>query len=178
MDSLRSNHRLDAAAAVAMIVASLALAWRAFAVDGSDRQPRTVELRPYANGDLVDAFPEIEVSGFLNSGAVILWVHTACRYCEESLPFYRQIVNHADRQARVVVAGLESEEVLRDYLVRNELSADLVISAADRAVTLYSTPTLLILTPERRVDLVRIGVIRDEGQQRSILAASSAAPGN
>lgn len=78
---------------------------------------------------------------------VVLFIHPSCRYCTQSMPFYRRLVTEAEkRQQHVTVRALSTvdEPLLRGYLAEHAL-ARMAAARAQAPPGVTGTPTLLVL---------------------------------
>ena len=93
---------------------------------------------------------EFVVPGFRGgpNGTMVIWLQTACRYCTDSLGFYRHLSTRP-RDIGVVVMGFEPTSVLVEYAARHALEPDQVISVPIETVKLRGTPTVLFVLSDR-----------------------------
>jgi hypothetical protein len=155
---------LDGLAAMAMIAASIAMIVMAIIVSRATTI-RSVALQPYRVGDTFEALPG------LTGPALVLWLDTRCRYCEASMAFYRQLTAVSPRSVRLVAAGFERASVLEAYLRSHGVLADLIASADGLPVRLFSTPSVVLLDDQRRIQSIWVGMIDDPGRQQAVIGA-------
>jgi len=115
----------------------------------------------------------ISVPGVTFSGgqdSLVLGISSACHFCKDSLPFYRQIT--AQSQGRInVIAVLPQPQSEAEAFVRDAgLAGTQVISAPLASIGVYGTPTLLLVDGHGKVKTVWVGK-QDDAGQRKILAA-------
>ena len=159
---------LDALASLAMISASVFLVVLATRVE---RQGELSVLRPYQAGD--DLTSVSELKDFDDERWLLMWIQSTCQYCTASLPFYGTLARDGERSVRIVAAGVEPEDTIRQYLRENGIEVDRVVGApAD--VRLFATPTLLLVGRGLIVESVWVGQLTrdDEDQVRRAIGGS------
>lgn len=99
---------------------------------------------------------------------LVLYLHSSCRYCKASMPFYRQL-NNARRGGSVQLVGVtqEDEPTLKNYLNDNEVAVDRIVSHQGR---ITQTPTLVEVAADGVVKHVWVGQ-QSEEQQRQVVNA-------
>ncbi|MDR7498079.1 MAG: hypothetical protein QN174_14120 [Armatimonadota bacterium] len=103
----------------------------------------------------------------------IVWVRSTCRYCTESMGFYRRLVA-GSRRARVVVLGAEPVETLRGYLDEHGVVPDAVVSVGAAAVRLPVTPMLVLVDSGGVVRKVWRGKLTSEAEQEGFESLTGA----
>ena len=164
--TVQARQRLEIIATVMMILASGALAWRAL----WPADPRNVSPTARVGYQIGDTVPSIDGVDFAQAPAMlILFLRSTCKYCTESMPFYRQLTS-SRRTVGVVAVGTESEQVLGDYLAANQVTVDTVRSVEGGIWKVTGTPTVLLVGRDRKVLGVWVGRL-DETRQPAVLAA-------
>jgi len=76
----------------------------------------------------------------------VLVLSTSCKYCTESLPFYRRLTeqNAAERKLNIVAAFSQEPPEASKYLIKNEISVDQVVKAEAAEIRVRGTPTLIL----------------------------------
>ncbi len=111
-----------------------------------DRQPVQTNSEGFASG-VGKLAPSIDSHPFEKTGTLILSLRSTCRFCTNSMPFYRRLLE--DRKqigvaVRVVVVSTEPREVTQAYLTENGVTADFVVQVnAANWRDYLRTPTLL-----------------------------------
>lgn len=98
----------------------------------------------------------------------VLWISTTCRYCTESVPFYRQLAaKRHDRENRVglIVASYEPADSLERYLAQHDIVVDAVFTVPTGVRTVEGTPTITIVDARGTVVAVRAGLLTAEGER-------------
>lgn len=110
----------------------------------------------------------------------ILILHSACRFCVESMPFYRSVLTERQevRPYRLVVVALEPVAGATAFLESHGVKADAVRPywGAGR-IRFTGTPTLLVVDRWKRVIGVWTGKLTpdEERRVRALLQGSSRA---
>jgi hypothetical protein len=79
-----------------------------------------------------------------------MFFRDGCRYCTESMEFYRRLGAEPNR-ARLLVVGREDVDQLRNYVNKNEFHPDGFSSIGTKPVKVSGTPTLLLVTADRTI---------------------------
>lgn len=139
---------LEKAANLAFIVACVALVSIGVAERVIPAEPGRA-IQGIAKGQSLD------VPG-LNRGAtrtVLVAVSSTCRFCTESMEFYRRLTAQERRfpeAIRIAFMSREPLDTLRDYLVQHKVEASATLEVpASFSVT--GTPALFLLDPDARV---------------------------
>jgi hypothetical protein len=101
----------------------------------------------------------------------VLYMNTNCHFCQESAPFYREIVNaQRGSQTRVslAVVPVEPPDVMRQYLANEHIGIGGVYNLPSPVAGLTGTPTWLILDIDGIVRRVFFGKL-DEPRQKELL---------
>lgn len=77
---------------------------------------------------------------------LLLVLSTTCRYCSESMPFYRSIATLNSERRRLRMIGVFSGEMDASikFLTEYELALDRVIKAGTAEIKVAGTPTLVL----------------------------------
>jgi len=165
--AMKFRNLLDVVASVAMIAASCAILVAVFGPLRHGRSAQPPLPQSYAVGETLSG-----VGGLPSGGLIVLWLHTGCRYCEQSMPFYRRLSDEIGKP-RVIAMGFESESALDDYLNKHGLPGTLIISVRPEQVKFSRTPTIAVLGPDRRVRGLWVGKLRNVAAEDEVLAMAS-----
>lgn len=128
-------------------------------------RPNAAVASPIAVGTAAPPLPGIAYS---NAGlTVIVAVSTRCRFCTDSMPFYRRLqaeVRAGDRRAQFVAMAVEDVDIIRQYLERHVVTPDAVVSGRDAGFDLRGTPTLILVDHSGRVVDSLQGLLTDDQQ--------------
>ena len=127
--------------------------------------------RPFvsAGADL----PGAELFNLENSNAVVvLALSSRCRYCTESMPFYRTLLalpSVADQRLQVSVGSMDDTSTMQAYLGRHGISVKQVVPLVDAGLRVRSTPTVILANSEGKVVQSWEGLL-DADKQREVIA--------
>lgn len=94
---------------------------------------------------------------------LLLVLSSQCRFCTESMPFYRQLLDRRrEEQTQVVVASTESAAVTSAYLAGHGVAADRVLEVGPGELGTSATPTLLEVSPAGDIREVIVGRVADD----------------
>ena len=75
---------------------------------------------------------------------ILLVVNSRCRYCTDSMPVYRQLLDRRDpATTRVVGVGMEPVQTLRSYFGEHRVEPDRVLQLPAGDSHIRATPTVL-----------------------------------
>jgi hypothetical protein len=111
----------------------------------------------------------------LSDRTLVLVASTSCRYCTNSLPFYKRLSELGSREAkrlRFVVVGQEPVERLEDYFSKAGVSIDQITSVAGAEAPSLVTPTLILVDQRSIVGGIWRGQQSSENEEEVIRAVS------
>jgi len=115
-------------------------------------EPRAQEA-PYEKGEIIPSVQGVDYSH--SKGTVILVVSSNCHFCTESMAFYQALGKHAraenNSRFRLVVAGLQSERTLAEYVSRYGVDYSAVVTLNPEKVKFTATPLLVLVNAGGRV---------------------------
>ena len=123
---------------------------------------------PSAAGDLVGRLVNLPGANWQAAPvSVLLQISSTCHYCDESMPFYRQMM--AARQASaakvpVIVASADAVAVIRQHLADEQVSVDKVLHSRLAGLAAI-TPTVYIVDSKGMVKRVFVGELDSSGQK-------------
>ena len=121
---------------------------------GHPEPPSTYEI-----GVTIDDVTELPRS---EAPTLILYLSSNCRYCTESLPFYKTMAAAPDdRHYRVRAIGREPAESLKKYLTDAGVTADSVGSIGNRQLKFSATPTIVLVDGTNKVVNAWVGLLRN-----------------
>jgi hypothetical protein len=116
---------------------------------GSAGANRSTAPAVYASGETIEGFPELAAT---EGSTVVLYLSSTCRFCNQSVPFYRELSRvRTIERFRIVAIGREPAPSLKSYLALHEIDVDQVLSVGTRSLKMTATPTLLIVDSSSRV---------------------------
>ena len=158
---------LDKVASVTMIVASVALVSAAASFQWRGPRGRPTDSPTYTVGEQFVALPGVTLTDAPKT--LVMFLRSTCRYCTDSVPFYRRLIDRTSRTP-VVAVSFEPEETLRSYLAEHGLRPDRVVSASRGSLRLTATPTLLLVSASGRIEKIWRGLQRTEKEAEILLA--------
>jgi hypothetical protein len=99
--------------------------------------------------------------------SVLLQISSTCHYCNESMPFYRQLMaarQSAPARVPVVVASADAVAVMQQHLVDEQVSVDKVLHSRLEGFGTV-TPTVYIVDSKGMVKRVFVGELDSSGQK-------------
>ena len=85
---------------------------------------------------------------------LLLVIRSTCRFCTESMPFYKTLMAARSSQARIVALTPETVEVGAGYLGSHGVQLDAVVSTPLTAVKVRGTPTAILVSNAGSVEKV------------------------
>lgn len=113
--------------------------------------PTVATPSAYSPGSAIGSIDGIDFS--TGRGTLLLFASSRCRYCTDSMPFYRKLatIPTSENQWRFVVVGREPAEILQGYVQSHALTSVKIISIAPGVVRVRATPTLILVDTRGRV---------------------------
>ncbi len=107
---------------------------------------------------------------------LLLVVRKGCRFCDESMPFYKQLGDDASiaKRTRLVIAAPDEEQVSREELAKQAVRVDQVVKVSAGQLKVRGTPTAILVDRSGAVRQVFIGRL-DEAKQQELVGALKAA---
>jgi hypothetical protein len=131
---------LDAVANVAIITASIAVvavAWKAYRADNQ------------RHSDEFQIGTKVAVDGvqFSHRSNLVLVLSTRCKFCTDSMPFYRRIAAASTGRSDIELISLFPQDptTAAEYLKQNGLALHRVVQVSLDALKVRCTPTLLLV---------------------------------
>ena len=93
----------------------------------------------------------------------MLSLHSECRFCTASLPFYQRLLDtRGDAPVQVVVAASAQDTTIDGYLAAGGVQPDRVVTVEAGALPLAGTPTLFLVDRGGVITNVWAGQLDDE----------------
>lgn len=110
-------------------------------------QTESAEPPSYTIGEAVDEIPGVDFGAAARTLVMVL--REECRFCRESVPFYRQLTSDIAQaegvNVKVVVASSDPTTQMSAYLNRNEIRTDRVANVKPGDLKVPGTPFLMLL---------------------------------
>ena len=140
----RVAERIQVVANLCVIAAALALifsiAWVFLKHSSVSRTPRS----SIQNGTIL-TLPDLNWS--LNRRTLLLVLSTGCKYCTESAPFYRRLVNQTSLTdtTRLIAVFPQTIKEGEEYFARNDIKINDLRQALPSSLGATGTPTLILV---------------------------------
>jgi hypothetical protein len=112
---------------------------------------------------------------------LVIYVKSICRYCTDSMPFYRRKIELARTRLQeidVVFVTDPADREWPDYLRRNGINPDVAVAVPFAQWKTRVTPTLILVDPSRKVKNVWTGALNGPNEASFLRALEDATPGN
>lgn len=165
--------KLDTAANIAIIIVC-ALAAVAIGLNIRDRmfppQPPPMPGQ-VAKGERFDQLKNVVPAG--SDRALVVAVSPQCHFCNESLPFYKQLVDQRNQKGSAVkfVAAVPTEQLKAEEsqkFATAGVQVDNMVNIDFASIKVPGTPTLMLVDKQGKVLDVWVGKL-DEGHQKEVL---------
>jgi len=146
--------RLDKAANVALIAASLLLVGSLVRNYYLSRMPDPNIKPEIKKGEVIKPLEQALTAESPATVTLVLALSTHCRFCHASVPFYQKLAalkNSSASRVRLAAIMPESKEEAEDYLKKNGIAADAVVSMPMSQIGVNGTPTLLLLDGQNKL---------------------------
>ena len=97
-------------------------------------------------------------------------LQSECGYCQQSIPFYRRLLEHDTADVQIVVAAPPHDTGIEDYLASEWVNPDAVVFVEGGVLPVSGTPTLLLVDSEGLVTHAWIGLL-DAGREAEVIDA-------
>ena len=99
---------------------------------------------------------------------LIMALQSDCGYCQESMPFYRRLLEHDTDDVQIVVAAPPGDSGIVAYLKSEGVTPDSVIFVELSRLPVSGTPTLVLTEGEGLVTHAWIGLLDAEREAELI----------
>lgn len=105
----------------------------------------------FAEGQILGEVPYLNEDKYGKS--VVLMLNTGCRFCNESLDFYKKLADSKyDTNSRQLVALFSQPEgVVSEYAKKNDFQIRSIPSADFQKLNIGLTPTILVIDQKRKI---------------------------
>lgn len=121
--------------------------------------------------------PEALATG--KNGTITLFISKQCRFCTDSMLFYRRLKGYTSSQAcetKLVAIGPgdhESREDIQEYLAGHHLPVDGIAMVNFHGLNVTGTPTLVLRDGARLVQGVWVGKLSEAGEKEVLSKVGS-----
>ena len=119
-----------------------------------------------------DTIPQLQGLNYRDaSQTLLIALNTRCGYCNESIPFYQQLVQQEfSKPTRIVALFPNSESEVRQFTQQNQLNIDTIADVDFRMFNLIGTPTMILVDDEGAVNDFWLGKLSRDDEHRVIQA--------
>lgn len=137
------------------------LAYKFFLAPADDHGPKEI-----AKGTKMTV-PETDFQA--NDKTLLVVLQKGCKYCTESMPFYKTLLNQAPGKGVKIVAVLPgSRDESKAYLNENGIDLPEVRQASLKSVNVGGTPTLILVNDKGEVSNSWVGKLPPEKEKEVI----------
>jgi hypothetical protein len=156
--------KIEVLSQVALLVASLLWIGRSFGIWPRDNRVSTGE-QTYSRGTVISDTPDLRLGN--SSKTVILATDSACRWCTESMGFFRRLVEVAQLAgAQVIGVTNEDTSLNSSYLHQHGVLPERVVSAPANGLRIVATPSIVLVGQAGVVIEAWTGRLDREGEAR------------
>jgi len=107
-----------------------------------------------------------EVNWSSHRGTLVLALSTTCHFCEESTPFYRDLVAKCSKtHVQTVAVFPQPLKQAASYLDKNKVQVDNVVSASLANLQVSGTPTLIFVDSNGKVQDAWVGKLSSDRER-------------
>lgn len=137
--------------------------------------PPPAEPRPVVASGTTLTLPA-NATGSGTADALLLVLSAECRFCTESMPFYRRLAARPEvrsGQVRLSVVSMQPLAEMREYLREHGLEAAHVMSVPESGLRVGATPGIVLATREGVVRESWLGAVPSREEKRVIDALAA-----
>jgi thioredoxin-related protein len=103
---------------------------------------------------------------------LLLVVRKGCRFCDESMPFYKRLGDDPTlaKRTQFVLVAPDGEIVSREELAKQQVRVDQVVTKSLAALKVQGTPTAILVGKTGRIEKVMVGRLDEKQQEELVLA--------
>lgn len=100
--------------------------------------------------------------------SLVLAVSTTCHFCQESLPFYKQLSEKVRGKIDLIAVLPEPESEAKKFLADAAVQTDAIVKAIPNSIGVQGTPTVLLVDGKGKVKNVWMGRLDEAGQKQML----------
>ena len=101
-----------------------------------------------------------------NDKTLVLYLNSECRYCTESMPFYKNLAEVSkEKNINTIVASNDLLETSKKYLKKHDVNFQEVRQASLDSIGVHGTPTLLLVNKQGEVSNFWVGKLNSSREQ-------------
>ncbi len=133
------------------------------------RQPQKISTSTPSDVRKGQVFPAIEnVNYDAADRTLVLALSTQCKFCRESLPFYRKLLSTYSHSSQVAIIFPNSDNEVREFVERAKLSAHAIGGQDFSKFHIDGTPTLVLVGHDGKVRESWTGELSAAGEKQVI----------
>lgn len=101
----------------------------------------------------------------VESKTLLMVLRSDCGFCQESMPFYRRLLERDTSNVQVIVAAPPYDAGIGDYLASEEVNPDSVVFVNAGVLPVSGTPTLLVVDAEGLVTHAWVGLLNADREE-------------
>jgi len=126
-------------------------------------------------GDQLPSLPAYDWKG--HERTLVLALRNGCRFCEESIPFYRRLAEQEESNqidVHLIAVFPDDAEAVRRLMETHQLAVEAFPGIELSQMKVEGTPTLILVDRQGRVSKVWIGQLEAAGQEDVMTSISKA----
>lgn len=135
--------------------------------------------KPPARAEAIPAGTKLPLPAVATNGgaapALLLVLSAECRFCTESMPFYRRLAalpEVASGSIVLSVVSVHAVEPMRTYLAEHALASSSVMTVPESGVYVRSTPTIVLTDSEGSVQATWVGALPPSEEKNVVVAVN------
>jgi thioredoxin-related protein len=106
---------------------------------------------------------------YRNAGhTLIVFVQGGCSFCDESMPFYRRLLDMRRSRGNLQIAFAAPDLTITNYLTSQQVRPDTIIAAPRGSVPVQMTPTMVLVDQNGFVLRTWVGKLSTEQENDAI----------
>ena len=99
---------------------------------------------------------------------LIMVLHSDCVFCQQSVPFYRRLLESNTADTQMVVAASPDDDAMINYLEAEDINPDTLVFVEPEMVPVPGTPTLLLVDDQGLITHAWVGLLSDDREAEVI----------
>lgn len=131
------------------------------------------QIASYETGERME-LPGVDFG--TSTKTLVMFMSSQCRFCTDSMPFYRRLSPLRSHGVRLLAVSAESQAILQDYLRQHELNVDGLVGIRPGSMKVKGTPTLVLVDNKGTVTNVWHGRLPETGEAEVIHSLEGRSP--
>jgi hypothetical protein len=103
--------------------------------------------------------------------ALVVAISTACHFCKDSLPFYKDLAARANGHVALIAVLPQPQSDAAEFLDKAGVATTQTVTASLDSIGVSGTPTVLLVDGSGKVTAAWVGKLDEKGQQSLIHTA-------